>query len=114
MNIEIKACYTVKNPLGKIIGWSLHVYLEDIKIHIRGIFIKKKEKPFMMMPQMNGRCPIKGVKIRFCVLMFEDKDFHQEFINNLKEKCLAYIQQNKHQEIVFEKPKNKFIKHKVK
>lgn len=79
-----------KNLLG-----TMHVFLEEEKIDIRGIaVIKKKNNWAFLWPSFKGYDPDTQKEIRYPVFQFIDHEKQKAFTQEIKRKGMEYIKEN--------------------
>ncbi len=96
MNIEIVEFYLweIDDKKGILLG-SLHVYLEDIKAHLRGVLVKKRKNswyfglPCKFEGKTNGTS--KDKRARYPVFSYEDREKTLELRNLIIEMGKDYI-----------------------
>jgi hypothetical protein len=107
MSFEIVEAYTIKNDSGVITGWSLHVYLIEEQIDLRGCFLKKERagRLFLLMPYRQVMDEETKKMVKFPVISYTQMERQKNFIKELKEKAVEYIKTNKSHEMT--KPNKK-------
>lgn len=97
MNIEIVEFYPLENKQNKykLIG-TLHIYLVDYEIDIRGIFaaVAKNGAVFFNMPGGYGIDQETGKKVRYPYLGFTDSEKSKALMKEVREKGRKYIEEN--------------------
>lgn len=97
MNIEIVEFYPMENKHNKykLIG-TLHIYLVDYGIHIRGVFaaVAKNGAIFFNMPGGYGIDQETGQKVRYPYLGFTDAEKYKDLMQEIREKGKKYIEEN--------------------
>lgn len=87
MKVNIVEFYP--NKQDDVIG-TIHAYLSDYDMDIRGIIVHKKRKKYFF--QMPMRKVIEdGNKIRFSILSFRDDKKNADFKKSLFGACLKYM-----------------------
>lgn len=96
MQIEIVEFYPFKknNELQILIG-TLHVYIIDLGIDIRGIFVKReKDKWWFNMPFKIAYDEETNKPIRYPIISFTDQKKNTSFRNEVMSKGKEYITKN--------------------
>lgn len=95
MNIEIVEFYpiTQDRKMTKMSG-TLHVYLIDWEMDIRGIYVKKNGKKWIIiMPHQKAFDP-KTQKIeRYPIISFSDPKKYKEIMENIRKLAVTYIEE---------------------
>ena len=93
MNIEIVEFYPLERDDKKqTLKGSLHVYLIDLGVDLRGVFVnKKKNSWFLSPPHMFGKDPETGEKVRFPVFSYVNQEKEKELKKGIREKGREYI-----------------------
>lgn len=94
MEIEVEEFYPIEvNKEKGTLRGTLHVYLTEEDIDIRGIYVKKEKKHwFFGMPQAIGKDHETGERVRYPTFHFTGQKKHKELIGLLREKGKAYIE----------------------
>ena len=91
MKIEVIEFYPNDKKDSKVLG-SMHVYVEDLDLDIRGIlFIKHKDKWIVRMP--HKRYIDDGKTKMFPVVAFTNRVKMEEMLDQIKEKGIKYIEE---------------------
>jgi len=92
MEVEIIEFYPQKDTKEGLKCGTLHVYIADLGLDIRGIrFIKAKKEWIMQMPHKRA---IDGGKVVFYpIISFTDIEKMKELLMKIKEKGVSYIKQ---------------------
>lgn len=89
MKIEIVEFYPIKEEKNITTG-TLHIYLCDYDIDLRGVFVSRKNNNwFFKLPvksAMEG-----GEKVQYPVFSFTNRDKYRELIDELRKEGIAYI-----------------------
>lgn len=92
MLIEIVEFYPDKVDLeAKFFRGSLHIYLAEYGIDLRGVYVQRKDKKWMF------RLPAKGSKgpeemVRYPIFNFTDPNKNKELITEMRRLGIPYIQ----------------------
>ena len=96
MNIEIIGFYPIQDNKAKykIMG-TLHIYLIDYGLDIRGIFaaVAKNGSVFFKLPCGFGVDQETGQKVRYPILGFTDQEKERDLIKELREKSKKFIEE---------------------
>ena len=103
MEIEIVEFYPIKQEKWLTTG-TLHVYIIDLGIDIRGIYVKKEIKKgkiswFFQEPFRFFQDDDKKIKVPF--FSFMDKKKQREFISQIRKKGIKYISKQKASDLFF-------------
>lgn len=95
MNIEIVECYPIKLKKKADFAGSLHVYLIDYGIDLRGaIIIKNKNHWIIKMPYKTGIDQETGEYVSYPIFSFTDREKGKSLLNEIKKKAIEYIEEN--------------------
>lgn len=94
MNIEIVAFYQhEKDDAKQTLFGTLHVYLVDYDIDLRGVFVsRRKDAWFFSLPSRPGFDQATGKAIRYPCITFKSREKQNELIDAIREKGRAYIE----------------------
>ena len=94
MNIEIVEFYiTFRDDSKLVLKGTLHVYLCDYKIDLRGIFVTKiKDSWFFRIPHQRTIDQETGEEVFYPVMSFIDKEQHTKLINAIRDKGKKYVE----------------------
>ncbi len=91
IDIEIVEFYPEKDTKKGEKSGSLHVYITNLGMDIRGIrCIKTKRGWVTLMPHKTGRD--EGKKVFYPVITFTDMEVMKNLVTQIKEKGIAYIE----------------------
>lgn len=94
MEIEIVEFYPYK-PKGKKVSGTLHVYLIDLEMDIRGIHVSVTGKHWwFQMPYRVQYDHANKEEVRFPLIGFTDLTKHEAMMNSIREKGRIYIEKN--------------------
>ena len=92
MNIDIIDFYPGKKPKDKKYVGTLHVYLEDYDLDVRGVDVKRYgDKIFYNLPKRKTWDPEQKKVITFDVLSFTDPKKKELLISQLREKATDLV-----------------------
>lgn len=96
MKIEIVEFYPFKTPDGyRIHNGTLHIYLIDWKIDLRGIKVQKINNQWRFyLPVGFGIDPETKQKVRYPILSFTDRDTQRRLVSIIRQMGQDYIMQN--------------------
>ena len=96
MKVEVVEFYpTEKDDSKQILKGSLHVYLPDMDVDLRGVMVRKrKDSWYFGLPSLFGKDPETGKMVRFPVFAFVNRDKTRELRNNIIEEGKRYIKEN--------------------
>lgn len=96
MNIEIVGFYALeRNDKKQKLTGTMHVYLIDYGIDLRGVYVDKmKERWFFMIPNRTGIDEETKQKVTYPVFTFTDNSKHKEMMKTIREKGKEYITKN--------------------
>ena len=96
MKIEVVEFYPFyrMDDLERIAG-TLHVYLIDLEMDIRGILFKKhKDRWFFHMPHSKAIDPETNKCEKFPIITFTDNEKNRALMKSIREEGMKYIQEN--------------------
>ena len=95
MEIEIVEAYLIKRDAqAQPKGWSLHVYIPEWEMDLRGIWMFKKESGWIIqMPHLTNFDEDEQKKIRFPVISFSDSEKIRKLKEEIKKKAIEYIEE---------------------
>lgn len=95
MKIEIVEFYPTELKGKKTYQGTLHIYLIDHEIDIRGIAVfKDKKKWFFQLPRKWEIDKDSGEKVFFPIFSFTSTQKNQEILDFLHKNAIKYIQEN--------------------
>lgn len=96
MNIEIVDFFEeYRDNERDILRGTLHAYLCDLKVDLRGIFVSKRRNSwFIGLPMRTGKDHETGEPVRYPVFSFMDRAKTAELLSQMREKGKIYIEQN--------------------
>jgi hypothetical protein len=95
MNIEIVECYQLFETNKKSFSGTVHVYLIDYGIDLRGVFITQyKNKWIVKLPSRTGIDPDTKKEISYPIFSFVDREKTKKMIDDIKNKASKYIEEN--------------------
>lgn len=94
MEIEIIEAYEIRFKEGdKPKGWSLHIYLPEWEMDVRGIILKKYGGGwFMQMPFLTNYDKEEKKPVRFPLISFLERDKTKDLNQKIKEKAVEYVE----------------------
>lgn len=95
MNVEVIEFYPAKKCDSKnLIEGTMHVYIQDLDLDLRGIKVKmtKKRFWFFQIPHRRGWDPETQQMVKFPLISFPSKEKHRELIKQIYEKGKEYIE----------------------
>jgi hypothetical protein len=104
MDIEVVEFYTMeRNDEKQTLVGSLHVYLTEMDVDLRGVLVKKrKDSWYFELPFLFGKDPETKQKVKFPVFSFVNREKTSELRNVVRDKGKDYIIKN-----VLAKPQEK-------
>lgn len=98
MNIELVEFYPLKNKIKHKSGWSqigtVHVYLIDHEMDLRGIIvIKNGQKYRFYLPNFQAIDEETGEKVRYPLIRFIKEEKHQALIDFLHKNVIKYVKE---------------------
>jgi hypothetical protein len=99
MNIELVEFYDLPiDKKHKKRAGTLHIYLIDYQIDIRGIrVIFNKSRMYVNMPTMFGKDPDTGEKVMYPVFVFTDNNKNKEIVSAIRTKLGKFLQEKERQ-----------------
>ena len=95
MNIEVVEFYeTLREDHKQILKGTLHVYLIDCQIDLRGIHVSKQKGFWFFRIPHQWTLNEVGEKLFYPVMSFIDKESNLMLMNLIREKGKEYIEQN--------------------
>lgn len=97
MNVEIVEAYLIKKSADAIpSGWSMHVYVSDWLMDIRGIqLVKHKGKWSMRMPFLYNYDIDEKRTFTYPVISFSNIETLKKLKEEIKNKSIEYVEKNK-------------------
>ncbi|GEM_PF-2340441 len=99
MNIEVVEFYPCSDPVASHAGkhtnfiGTLHIYLCDLDIDLRGLPVFKKGKRiFIQMPNKNAVDPDTKEKVKFPIFNFANHAKQQELVRAIVKEAVPFIQ----------------------
>ena len=94
MNVEILEFYPIeRNEERDLLTGTLRVKLPDIGIHILGIYVSKRKDYWnFSLPYRSGIDHKTGEKIKYPIIVFEDREQHRSLIEAIRKKGLVFIE----------------------
>lgn len=93
MNIEIVEAYLIVKK-GKRVCWSLHVYIPEYDMDLRGIKVYRRENSwFFQMPYLSNYDHEEKRIVKFPVIGFSEREKSKRLIENIQEKAKIYIEE---------------------
>ncbi len=94
MNFEIIEAYELRfGPETPPRGWSLHVYVPEWGMDIRGArLLKTKSTWFLKMPCQQNYDMEENKLITYPMISFLERGKNKEFMEALKEKAIEYVE----------------------
>lgn len=110
MNIEIVEFYEdMRNDAKQILTGTLHVYLIDEEIDLRGVYVsKRKNYWYIGFPQKVGFDPDIEENVRYPVFSFTNAEKNKQLLNEIVTKGREYIEKN-----VLSKPQTEKIRNRT-
>ena len=95
MDIEIVEAYLVMKDLNeRPKGWSLHVYIPELDMDLRGIqLLKTSSGWYLRMPHLTNWGIDEKKMISFPVITFVENEKTRNFTNLIKEKGVALVEE---------------------
>ena len=96
MNIEVVEFYPIeKNDKKQSLKGSLHVYLIDLGLDLRGIFVLKKKNTWVFrLPYRKGVDPDTKQPVGYPIFSFMKPEMNKELMQAIREKGKEYIIDN--------------------
>ena len=96
MKIEIVEFYPyIDDPVKGVLRGTLHIYLTDLGMDIRGVFVmKKKHKWFIGLPSKFALDPETKKYVMYPIIEFTDKKKSEELKKEISRLGRAYIEEN--------------------
>lgn len=93
MKLEVVEFYPMERDDEKqILKGSLHVYLPDMDVDLRGVMVRKRKNSwFFGLPTLLGIDPDTGKKVRFPVFAFVNREKTDELRSLIREKGKEYV-----------------------
>lgn len=92
MKVEVIAFYPRKIELPKLIEGTMHLYLEELDIDLRGVLIRYLNKKIIIrIPYGKGKDTITGEECAFSVFSFANKMKNLDMIKSIKEEARKYL-----------------------
>lgn len=93
MKIELIEFYPIEfQPAKNNIKGTLHVYLCDENMDLRGVYISKKKNTwYVHLPTSKG-VDDKGNEVRFPIINFLDDNKNKELIKTIKEQAKNFVE----------------------
>lgn len=118
MNIEIVEFYPIKKDNKRIQG-TLHLYIEDWKMDLRGVWLckfKNKSLKEMYMFRMPWKQTFdeNGKEVRYPVIAFVDQTIEKQIFDFLHDSGKRYVEQKLEEGVKFPPVKKNKLKHKQK
>lgn len=96
MNIEVVEFYPIeRNDKKEVLKGTLHVYLIDLALDIRGIFVSKKKNFWhFYMPHQKGIDQDTSKPVKYPIFSFMKPEQNKNFLKVVREKGKEYILKN--------------------
>lgn len=96
MNIEIVEFYIIeKNDKKKTLLGTVHIFIVDEGIDLRGIFVKLfNNKWIIHLPGRKAIDSDTGEEVRYPVFSYLDQEKNKKLINAIREKAIEYVKEN--------------------
>ncbi len=96
MNIEVIEFYPNNNPKYKTLLGTVHCYLPDLDVDLRGICVfKNKQYIIVRIPSGRGEDPETKKKISYPLFSFLNPEKTQQMIREIRQKTIEYLDDNK-------------------
>lgn len=95
MKIEVKAYYPLKDFALPYDTGTLHVYLVEENIHLRGVAVMfRKNRWYVWIPTRHGYDEKTKKMVRYPLFNFDDREKNKEMVTLLKKEAIAFIKKN--------------------
>lgn len=92
MKVEIKAFYKYVDQKENDLAGSLHIFLPDVCIHLRGVLIfRKKWKWILVFPQKKIIDQITKKWVTYPIFSFDDREKQIELHLAIREAAIEFI-----------------------
>lgn len=96
MDVEIVEFYPIKDTLKEngYLSGTLHVYVIDLDLDVRGFYIKKSDRGWVVrMPQFVGK-DINGESYKYPSIDFTNREKQKSLIKSVRAAGRKYIEEN--------------------